>query len=90
MAAPAGWRSSAWRSFPRACWEDETFMYHPATGETHVLNRSAARVLEALAAGPLSTAELAGQLDLDPGDSIGAALQAQLTMLASVRLIEAV
>lgn len=68
-------------------WDDEVFVFNPASSETHLLNEGAFALLNALHAQPASTRELlASYLPADQAD-LHDAFVAQIEQLALVGLI---
>jgi PqqD family protein of HPr-rel-A system len=51
------------------CWDDETMVFHPKSGETHCLNSLAASVLRKLGECALTASELMDQLQSEGGDA---------------------
>ena len=67
-------------------WETETFVFNPASGNTHVLNEAAFALLQSLASTPSTNDDLAQDFDADSAELRGALLQ-QLQQLELVGLI---
>jgi len=91
--------SQRWQAIDgqRLLWErfdDEYFVFNPASGHTHVLNALGAATLQLLTDAPCSTAQLlAGlqaQLGEDGGEPLRQALQEHLRQLVAIGLAEAV
>lgn len=81
----------------RLLWEqfdDEYFVFNPASGHTHVLNALGAATLQLLSTEPSSTAQLLAslqaQLGEDGGEPLRQALQEHLRQLVAIGLAEAV
>jgi PqqD family protein of HPr-rel-A system len=53
------WRVQGTAGLCWRAWDDEYVVYHPASGDTHLLNAFTAEVLRALEECPASTSELA-------------------------------
>ena len=72
-------------------WDGEAVLYNDLSGNTHLLDGGAVEVLLALRPGPLDAASLAARLAdrFDAGgDALAAAIEAMLTDLASLDLVE--
>lgn len=70
-------------------WDGEHVLYHPGSGDTHLLDDDAMRVLEALRAGPASAAQLAARLAPDEDAQEGGAQALALAAgLAALGLLE--
>lgn len=63
-------------------WDEEFLVYNPVSGDTHLLDARAMRLLLALQAGPLAGAELARVADT--GDEAAASLLADLESLCLI------
>ena len=78
--------------YQREAFEDEYFLFNPASGETHLLNASAMWLLDSLAAEPASPAMLKARLleltGADPGPEFDQALEFQFKHLRTLGLIE--
>jgi len=91
-APPVRWASVApdallWEQF-----DDEYFVFNPASGHTHLLNALGATALRLLDARPLTAAELLAQLHAQVGgghdEQLQQALSGHLEQLATIGLIE--
>jgi PqqD family protein of HPr-rel-A system len=70
-------------------WDDEHVLFHPGSGDTHLLDDDALRVLAALRAGPATAAQLAARLAPDQEAPAIAALALSLAAdLAALGLLE--
>ncbi len=56
------WHSPCYHHFRMREWEDESFLFSPATGDTHVLNALSIEILKLLSQRRLSADELANEL----------------------------
>lgn len=82
---------------PLLRFDDEALVFNPASWETHLLNASAALVLDALVAGPRSVEEIVGavaaQVDARGEAAVPAGFAEQVSellgQLASLGLVEA-
>src|SRR5262245_14509476 len=75
-------------------WDGEFLVYHPASGNTHLLQPLAAAAVRGLEAGPADAAELArrvaGRLGSAPGPDLVPTLATLLAELDELGLIERV
>jgi PqqD family protein of HPr-rel-A system len=51
------------------CWDDESIIFQPQSGETHCLNALAASVLQKLCEHPMTASELTTLLQSESGDA---------------------
>ena len=49
------------------CWGDECILFDPGSGDTHLLSRTGADLLEQLQQGPASVENLAAWFNIEPG-----------------------
>jgi PqqD family protein of HPr-rel-A system len=56
------WWCPGFHAFSSRCWEEEYFVFNPATGHTHVLNASAWEVLQCCALAARTEADLLERL----------------------------
>ncbi len=56
------WHSPCYHQFRMREWEDESFLFNPATGDTHVLNALSIEILKLLSQCRLSADALAKEL----------------------------
>ncbi len=49
------WRVPLIKAFSRTCWNDEYFLFNPASGYTHVLNQLSIDIIDLLAESPCGT-----------------------------------
>jgi PqqD family protein of HPr-rel-A system len=72
--------------------DDEYFVFNPASGHTHVLNALGAATLQQLAGEPLTAdellARLQAQVGADGSEALHQALPEHLSQLAAIGLIE--
>ncbi|MCB1874744.1 MAG: HPr-rel-A system PqqD family peptide chaperone [Chromatiales bacterium] len=59
MADELLWTVPNWDELLQEQWEDETLLFNPASGQTHILNLVGITVLERLASRPSSVTDLA-------------------------------
>lgn len=76
---------------PGACLRTEveglTLLYHRRSGQTHILAEPAPHILDALAAGPMTEAELLAALDVDFEVNDSGAIGARLAELVDSGLV---
>lgn len=70
-------------------WDDETFVFNPASGHTHLLNAAAVHMLERLHEQALSSRDLCAEFDIEdiPGEQLLAHVEQQLQQLELLGLI---
>jgi len=90
---PIYWQATNYTELMQETWDEETFIFNPASGHTHVLNAAAAEILAILATTPTSTDQLFASLsdeiiDLDQAQ-LSEALNQQLSQLHTMGLIQA-
>ena len=72
------------------CWDDECAVYHAESGDTHVLNKVDHNVLQYINETPISAKDLALEFEPAFNDSNAQYIQALLSNLADLGLIETV
>lgn len=81
------WTALGFSELLTETWEEETFLFNPASGETHLLNQVALSLLEQLARKPASTREVHDLfLPDDAEPELVAALDQQLQQLELIGL----
>jgi PqqD family protein of HPr-rel-A system len=88
------WRRTETQDLPRRWWEDQLVVYHPGSGDTHLLNLVAGEVLESLQQSPANVVELtdrvALRLDRQPDEPLLAQIEQLLHELDELGLVEVV
>jgi len=75
-----------WRSWPG---EDEVVVYSPASGDVHLLNQAARRMVELAAEAPMTALELAASLDSSaPDEELLSSVAATIEMLDVAGILE--
>jgi len=78
--------------FEWAHWEEESVLYDPASGQTHLLDAFSTEVLLALEAGPTGTEaltrHLAGLLGIDPDEALRLRVGHAVHQLQALGLVE--
>jgi len=88
---PQDWETRNQQEWLREDWEEETFLFNPLSGHTHILNLAASELLNILATTPTDIDRLTSSLfdkdsGLDPGQ-FKALLARQLKQLYEMGLI---
>lgn len=86
IAATPLWRTLGFDDLLMRTWDDETFVFNPASGHTHLLNGVAVELLRLLHEQPRSSEQLAAELG-DPALQQLPELQQQLHQLALIGLL---
>lgn len=81
------WRACNYPELLQETWEGETFLFNPASGDTHLLNAAAMQLLDFLHAESASFSELADTLFADADKSARDALATQFEQLVLIGLI---
>lgn len=92
MPPDTRWKTSNYGDLLIEQWEDDVFLFNPASGHTHLLNPAAAALLAELSNGAADLATLCTRFH-DPDDALdadafAAALDGHLKQLALIGLIE--
>lgn len=83
------WRLMQGQRLNSRSWDGEQYvLYNNLSGDTHLLDAAAIEMLDVLRHGPLSTAGLAGALQLEAADADLALLQELLEQLCELALVE--
>jgi len=94
MEATAAWQVPVEAKLPLRYWDGDYVVYNPLTGNTHVLDIVAGKVLEIIMAGPATSAELcqhiAAFLDVPNDLRTAENVDAILAVLDRLGLIEPV
>jgi PqqD family protein of HPr-rel-A system len=80
------WKARNFDQLLHQTWDSETFVFHPGSGHTHVLNDAAFALLDRLAVHPAATSDLAEGFTTDTPER-RTALRKQLQQLEVVGLI---
>jgi PqqD family protein of HPr-rel-A system len=75
-------------------WDDEVVIYNALSGDTHVIDATAAQILQALQQSPSDVQTLAQllavQLQCEPGDELNRDIESVLSDMAALSLVECV
>ena len=86
------WQTSVDGPLPMRCWDGDYVVYNPLSGNTHVLDVIAGEVLGAIMPGAIDDRQLrahvADFLDVPNDESVAGNLEAILTVLDDLGLIE--
>jgi PqqD family protein of HPr-rel-A system len=92
MADDSMWRLAADAAPPIRCWQGDFVVYNPLSGDTHIFDIVAGTALEAVAAGPTSSAavcrRVASLLDVPNDEQVAANVDVILARLDDLGLIE--
>ena len=81
------WQTCHYESLLQQTWDEETFVFNPASGHTHLLNPVAMTLLEYLATTPSDLAGLAAWLGVENNPQAQHALVEQFEQLILTGLI---
>jgi PqqD family protein of HPr-rel-A system len=88
------WRTIRDDAFLFRAWDDEVVIYDALSGDTHVIDAAAAQILQALQHSPSDVQNLADllavQLQCEPGDELNQDIEAMLSDMAALSLVECV
>jgi PqqD family protein of HPr-rel-A system len=88
------WRTIRDDAFIFRAWDDEVVIYDALSGDTHVIDATAARILQALQQSPSDVPTLAQllavPLQCEPGDALNQDIEAVLSDMAALSLVECV
>jgi PqqD family protein of HPr-rel-A system len=86
------WRRVTDTQLIQRVWDDEVVIYHPESGDTHLLNPAAAEMLQVLEQGPASSKALsehiATRFDVPLDEKLRDQVEETLTGLGRVGLIK--
>lgn len=81
------WRACNFDALLHETWEGETFVFNPASNETHLLNQAAFALLAYLSDTPSGTSELLERFAANTSPEIVEALRLHLQQLETIGLI---
>ena len=90
MGGPLKYRRSSVDSLYSYCWDDQCAVYHTESGDTHLLNKLDLNVLQRINEKPISVKGLSVAFEHVFDDGASQYIQALLSNLAELGLIEAV
>ena len=70
-------------------WGEQAVLYHSLSGDTHLIEASAAAIIEQLRLAPASDAELASLFTSEPDPALAAQLAILLSNLTKLGVVEA-
>jgi PqqD family protein of HPr-rel-A system len=86
-ATPGTWRSVRCFSLLSQIWDNEAFVFNPASGHTHALNVEAWHLVETLNSEPMTDAQVLAFFDADTAEATDT-IRASLGQLELFGLIE--
>jgi PqqD family protein of HPr-rel-A system len=88
------WRANQGGELIFRTWGDEVAVYDAVSGDTHLIDATAAQILQALQRSPSDVYTLAGllaaQLQCEPGDELNQDIGSVLSDMAALSLVECV
>lgn len=88
------WRTIRDDAFLFRAWDDEVVVYDALSGDTHIIDATAARILQALQQAPSDVPTLAQllamQLQCEPGEELNHDIESVLSDMAALSLVECV
>jgi len=88
------WRTLSDDAFLFHDWDDEVVIYDALSGDTHIIDTTAAQILQALQQSPSDVPNLAQllavQLQCEPGDELNQDIESVLSDMAALSLVECV
>lgn len=88
------WRTLRDDALHFRAWDDEVVIYDALSGDTHIIDPTAAQILQALQHSPSDVPSLAKllavQLQCEPGDELNQDIESVLSDMAALSLVECV
>lgn len=88
------WRTIRDDAFLFRAWDDEVVIYNSLSGDTHIIDRTAAQILQTLQQTPSDVGTLAqlvaAELQCEPGDELSQDIESVLSDMAALSLVECV